>query len=252
MGRSCCSALPLTSSAPLGELAACAYDVRKSEGMNSAATMVPRPNTRDMLAIHQIFRDALGCSPQLVGSVCNDHTDRVETVAAYYANVLALLRAHHDGEDELIWPKLIERVPDQADLVARMQAAHGALAEALADAEQRLAVWVAASDIDNGASLAASLATLGVLCAAHFDEEERRILPLAEQHCTAEEWAELPGHAMRNFGGDRLWLVIGLVREQMPPQEQAEQLEKMPPPVREMWLNGGSDSFERFVADLRR
>src|SRR5437763_8474965 len=174
MGRSCCSALPLSSSAPLGEMAACVRDVRKSEGMNAAATTLPRPDTRDMLAIHQIFRDAFGCSPQLVGSVCNDHSDRVDAVAAYYANVLALLRAHHEGEDELIWPKLIERAPDQRDLVARMEAAHTGLADALADAEQRLRVWVKSPDIDNGASLAASLAMLGVLCAAHFDEEERR------------------------------------------------------------------------------
>jgi len=220
--------------------------------MNAAATMVPRPNTRDMLAIHQIFRDAFGCSPQLVGSVCNDHTDRVETVAAYYANVLALLRAHHEGEDELIWPKLIERVPDQRDLVARMEAAHEGLGEALVEAESRLAAWIASPDIDRGASLAASLAMLGVLCAAHFDEEERRILPLAEQYCTAEEWAELPGHAMRIFAGDRLWLVIGLVREQLPAQALAEQESRMPPPVLEMWQNGGSEQFESFVADLRR
>src|SRR3954454_23896737 len=252
MGRSCCSALPPSSRSRLGELPACGACCRQGGGMNAAATAVARPNTRDMLAIHQVFRDAFGCSPQLVGSVCNERSDRGETVAAYYANVLALLRAHHAGEDELIWPKLIERDPDQGDLVARMEAAHEGLADALVDAEQRLALWVASPDIDNGASLAASLAMLGVLCAAHFDEEERRILPLAEQHCTAEEWAELPGHAMRNFGGDRLWLVIGLVREQLPAHAQAEQLDKMPPPVRDLWLNGGSDRFERFVADLRR
>ena len=219
--------------------------------MNAALT-VPRPNTRDMLAIHQVFRDAFGCSAQLVGSVCNDHSDSVETVAVYYANVLALLRAHHEGEDELVWPKLIERAPDQGELIARMEAAHETLAATLAECEARLAAWIASPDIDHGASLAASLATLGVQCAAHFDEEERRILPLAEQYCTVEEWAELPAHAMRTFAGDRLWLVIGLVREQMPPAAQAMQLEKMPPPVRDMWLNGGSENFERFVADLRR
>ena len=217
----------------------------------NAATTLPRPNTRDMLAIHQIFRDAFGCSPQLVGSVCNDHSDRVETVAAYYANVLALLRAHHEGEDELIWPKLIERAPAEAELIARMEAAHEGLAVTLAEAESRLADWIASPDIDRGASLAASLATLGVLCAAHFDEEERRILPLAEEHCTVEEWAELPGHAMRSFAGDRLWLVLGLVREQLPPAALALQDETMPPPVRDMWQGGGAERFEEFVAALR-
>jgi len=205
-----------------------------------------------MLSIHQIFRDAFGCSPQLVGSVCNERSDRVEPVAAYYANVLAFLRAHHEGEDELIWPKLIERVPDQGDLVARMQAAHEGLAEALAESEKRLAAWTASPDIDHGASLAASLAMLGVLCAAHFDEEERRILPLAEEHITVEEWAELPGHAMRTFAGDRLWLILGLVREQLPPHKRAEQLAKMPPPVREMWEREGQEHFTQFVAELRR
>ena len=218
--------------------------------MNAAPTL-PRPNTRDMLAIHQIFRDAFGCAPQLVGSVCNDRADRVETVAAYYANVLALLRTHHEGEDELIWPKLMERAPEQGELVARMEAAHERLAQALADAESRLAEWVATPDIDRGASLAASLAMLGVLCADHFDEEERRILPLAEEFCTVEEWAELPGHAMRTFAGDRLWLIIGLVREQMPAAARAKQLEMMPPPVRDMWLGGGADRFQDFVGALR-
>jgi hemerythrin-like domain-containing protein len=217
----------------------------------NAATTVPRPNTRDMLAIHQIFRDAFGCSAQLVGSVCNDQSDSVETVAAYYANVLAMLRAHHEGEDELVWPKLIERAPDQGELVARMADAHEGLAVALVEAESRLAAWIASPDIDHGATLAAALASLGVLCAAHFDEEERRVLPLAEEYCTVEEWGELPGHAMRTFSGDRLWLVIGLVREQMPAEAQAMHLEKMPPPVRDMWLNGGRERFEQFVAELR-
>lgn len=218
--------------------------------MNAAVT-VPRPNTRDMLGIHQIFRDAFGCAPQLVGSVCNDRSERVATVAAYYANVLAMLHAHHEGEDELIWPKLVERAPDEADLIARMQSQHAGLLDALTEAERRLQDWITTSDIDHGASLAAALATLGVLCAAHFDEEERRILPLAAEHCTVEEWAELPSHAMRSFTGDRMWLVIGLVQEQMPLSVRSEMEANMPPPVREMWQSDGRKQFEQFVADLR-
>lgn len=218
--------------------------------MNAAVT-VPRPNTRDMLGIHQIFRDAFGCAPQLVGSVCNDHSDRVAAVAAYYANVLALLHAHHEGEDELIWPKLVERAPDDADLIERMQSQHAGLLDALTEAERRLNDWMRSSDIDRGASLAAALATLGVLCAAHFDEEERRVLPLAAEHITVEEWAELPPHAMRSFTGDRLWLVIGLVQEQMPPEVRGEMEANMPPPIREMWHSTGREQFAQFVAALR-
>jgi hypothetical protein len=218
--------------------------------MNAAMTM-PRPNTRDMLGIHQVFRDAFGCAPQLVGSVCNDHSDRVDAVAAYYGNVLAMLHAHHQGEDELIWPKLVQRAANHADVVTRMQEQHEALHEALVESERRLGAWIEHSDIDRGASLAAALATLGVLCSAHFDEEERRILPLAAEWCTVEEWAELPGHAMRSFTGDRLWLVIGLVQEQMSPQARDEQEAKMPAAVREMWQRDGREQFANFVVALR-
>jgi len=218
--------------------------------MNAASTL-DRPNTRDMLGIHQVFRDAFALAPALVGSVCNDHGDRVAAVASYYANVLAMLHVHHEGEDELVWPKLSERAPAQAELIARMQSQHGGLLEALTEAEARLAAWTVDSDIDHGAALAAAIAMLGVLCAAHFDEEERKILPLAAECITVEEWGELPGHAMRNFSGDKIWLVLGLVQEQMPPEARARMEANMPLPVREMWQGSGRAQFESFIAALR-
>jgi hypothetical protein len=218
----------------------------------NAATLVPRPDTRDMLGIHQVFRDAFGLAPQLVGSVCNEHIDaRVEAVAAYYANVLAMLHAHHEGEDELIWPKLLDRAPEQAELIERMQRDHAGLLDALVESERRLASWRVDPGIERGASLAAALATLGVLCAAHFDEEERKVLPLAAEVCTVEEWGELPGHAMRSFSGDRIWLILGLVQEQMPVEARAQMEANMPPPVREMWQGTGRAQFEEFIAALR-
>jgi hemerythrin-like domain-containing protein len=224
--------------------------VGEGKGMNAAMTL-PRPNTRDMLGIHQIFRDAFSLAPQLVGSVCNDHHERVEAVVSYYRNVLALLHAHHEGEDELIWPKLAGRAPDQAELIGRMQSQHEGLLAALVESERRLGEWAASPDIEHGAPLAASVATLGVLCAAHFDEEERRILPLAAEHVSVEEWAELPAHGMRAFGGDKLWLVLGLIQEQMPPEVVAEMEANMPPPVRDMWQGTGRQQFSDFITQLR-
>jgi hypothetical protein len=162
-----------------------------------------------------------------------------------------MLHAHHEGEDELLWPRLVERAPDQGELVERMQAQHAGLLAALADAEAALGTWTDEPDIDRGAALAAALATLGVMCAAHFDEEERRILPLAAETVTVEEWAELPGHAMRTFSGDRIWLVLGLVQEQMPPAAREQMEAGMPAPLREMWQGAGRAQFDAFVSALR-
>jgi hemerythrin-like domain-containing protein len=210
-----------------------------------------KPNTNDMIAVHQVFRDALGCAPQLVGSVCGDRQDRVETVATFYANVLAFLHAHHQGEDELLWPKLLERAPQDAELVQRIAGQHVTVIAALSDAESKLTVWIAQPDIERGAALAAALAVLGAELGEHLDEEERRILPLAADHLSVEEWGELPAHGMRSFTGDKLWLILGLIQEQMPAPAVAAMEAHMPPPVREFWTGEGRPQFTEFVGRLR-
>ncbi|HET7530607.1 MAG TPA: hemerythrin domain-containing protein [Mycobacteriales bacterium] len=216
----------------------------------SAAALV-RPDTSDMIGVHQVFRESLGIAPQLVGSVAEDDPDRVATVAAYYANVLAFLHAHHEGEDELIWPKLVERCPDQAETVRRVAGQHDDVLALLERAESQLAEWQAEPTTDRGATLAAALVTLAVGLSAHLDEEERVILPLAAEHLTVEEWAELPSHGMRSFRGDRIWLIMGLIREQMTDAQRAAMDVAMPPPVREFWTTVGQAQFTAFVADLR-
>lgn len=215
-------------------------------------TTVLKPNTSDMVGVHQVFRDAFGCAPQLVGSVCGERTERADVVGSYYANVLDFLRVHHQGEDELLWPKLVARVPDQADMVRRIAGQHDGVTAALADAEERLSAWRAVPDIERGSSLAAALALLGVVLGAHLDEEERRILPLAADHLSVEEWGELPAHGMRSFTGDKLWLILGLIQEQMPAPAIAAMEAHMPEPVREFWTTSGRPQFEAFVAELRR
>ncbi|MDQ1685354.1 MAG: hypothetical protein QOC82_2091 [Frankiaceae bacterium] len=204
-----------------------------------------------MVRLHRVFREALGCAAQIVGSASTDDPDRVACVAAYYSNVLAFLRVHHEGEDELLWPKLIERAPAQADLVERIAGQHEGVLTWLHTAEARLAEWVADPNIDRGASLASALATLGAELVLHLDEEERHILPLAAEYLTVEEWGELPAHGMRNFSGDRMWLVLGLIQEQMTPEGVAAMNAHMPPPVREFWTTSGHAQFQAFVAQLR-
>src|SRR4051794_7977768 len=92
----------------------------QGRGMTETTAAPARPNTREMVAVHQVFRDAFGCAAPLVGSASGENPERVALVASFYANVLAFLHAHHQGEDELIWPKLVERAPADAALVMRI------------------------------------------------------------------------------------------------------------------------------------
>ena len=62
---------------------------------------------------------------------------------------------------------------------------------------------------------------------------------------------ELPGHGMKTFTGDKLWLIIGLIREQMTPSQVAAMDAHMPPPVAQFWATSGQTLYTDFVADLR-
>jgi hemerythrin-like domain-containing protein len=211
-----------------------------------------RPDTRDMIAVHAVFRDALGAAPRIVGGASRNDPDHAENVAAYYANVLAFLNVHHEGEDALLWPKLLERCPVEAARVQEIADQHQDLTVLIALAEAQLVEWRKKPDTDHGAKLAGALVLLGRELSAHLDQEEIFVLPLAAEHLTVEEWGEFPAHGMQHFQGDKIWVLLGLLFEAMPPGQPEVALAHMPPPVVEFWSNLGRSMFEEFIADVRR
>jgi hemerythrin-like domain-containing protein len=213
-------------------------------------TAPPLADTADMAQVHRVFREAIAAATALIGSAVGD-ADRVERVSTYYDNVLRFLDAHHGGEDAILWPLLCERAPGQAAEVMAVADEHERVHHALDVAAERLAAWRASGDLDAGASLAGSLAELGAALVHHLDDEERFVVPLAAQHVTAPEWGQLPTHAMRSFDGDKLWLILGLVIEQMRPEQIEMMRMHMPPPLVEMWDVVGRRQFDEFVAALR-
>jgi iron-sulfur cluster repair protein YtfE (RIC family) len=211
-----------------------------------------RPDTRDMLAVHKVFRDALAAAPKIVGAASSADPEHAANVASFYANVLAFLHVHHEGEDELVWPKLLERAPEQAARVQEIADQHDTVTERLAVAEQELASWAEKPDVDHGAKLAGALVLLARDLVPHLDQEEAFVLPLVEAHLTVEEYAELPVHGMQHFSGDKVWVLLGLLFEAMPPEQREETLAHMPPPVADFWVNAGRPMFDEFIADVRR
>ena len=211
-----------------------------------------RPDTRDMLAVHKVFRDALAAAPKIVGAASSSDREHAANVASFYANVLAFLHVHHEGEDALVWPKLLERAPEQAARVQEIAGQHDTVTERLAVAEQELASWAEKPDVDHGAKLAGALVMLARDLIPHLDQEETFVLPLIEAHLTAEEYAELPAHGMQHFSGDKVWVLLGLLFEAMPPVQREMTLAHMPPPVADFWVNAGRPMFDEFIADVRR
>ncbi|HVT41516.1 MAG TPA: hemerythrin domain-containing protein [Acidimicrobiales bacterium] len=209
----------------------------------------PRPDTSDMVAVHKALRGALGSGAQRVRDVDPSDAARRELIADYYDNILWFLDVHHNGEEELVFPRVRERNPDAAAVVDTMEGQHHEVVQLLKDAGVSRTAW-ASGDDSAQATLANQLQALSDATNAHLDQEEAQLLPLCADCLTVEEWAEMPGHALRQYQGDKVWLVLGLIMEQRNAEEQAVMLEGMPPPVSQMWRDMGSDAFQKLAATV--
>ena len=95
------------------------------------------------------------------------------------------------------------------------------------------------------------LASLDLALLPHLDEEEREVLPIAALCINVAEWGELASHGMGAFTGDKPWLVLGLIQEQMTADQVADMEAHMPPPMAEFWATAGRPMFVQYVGELR-
>jgi hypothetical protein len=211
---------------------------------------LPLADTSDMIEMHRVFRNCFGPASQLVGSVTAGDSDMAAIVASYYANVLRLLRIHHEGEDVLLTPKLLERNPGQTELIERVASEHIDVIASMDEAEQRLAAWSKDIDGPTRIELIGALERLDAGLTPHLDAEEAEILPIAAKCMNVAEWGSLPSHGMQHFDGDKPWLIIGLIRDEMSADHLAAMDAHMPPPVAAMWAESGQAMFTKFMSRL--
>jgi len=210
-------------------------------------------DTSDMVGLHQVFRDALAAAPQLLGDGASGDAARVQTVAGFYDTVLRLLHTHHQGEDELMTPLLAARcTPQEAAAITRIAGQHADVLADLTAAETTLAAWRTDPDPTARSAALAALTQLEASLCPHLDEEEHVVLPIAARHLNVAEWGQLPEHGMKAFQGDDLWLVLGLVQEQMPAPAIADMEAHLPPPLLQAWHTHGKQVFTDRIAAVRR
>jgi len=208
-------------------------------------------DTRDMKWVHDAFRRALADAPGQIASVEDGDTERARNLASYLGEVLWLLHAHHNGEDELLYPLLAERVPESKDLFSQMEAQHAAVALRIEGAQEAAERFGKSGSTEDGQALASACRSLLDEVAGHLTEEEEEVVPIASRTVTAEEWGALPAHVLSHYSGSRLWLPLGLATEMFPDDVRAQVFVHVPPPVSEMWFGFGSDAFTKEMATIR-
>src|SRR5215470_5984870 len=128
-------------------------------------------DVRDMAIVHRTFRKAYSESAQLVRAAPTPSPGRVTFLADHIDFAIKALHIHHEGEDELLYPKLIERVPEQAPMTEEVEHEHQLIATALDEASAACAAWRQRPSAETGDALAAALDKLNAVAQRHLDDE---------------------------------------------------------------------------------
>ena len=157
--------------------------------------------------------------------------------------MLDYLHHHHVSEDEGVWPRVLAKRPEAAELVQQMAGEHILLAEA-ADVVRSSAAACAADPTDTAwqelhdAVVAMQDATL-----PHLEHEEREAMPLVVDVLDDEDWKWLDRNYFRkgmSFGDSAVGLMWML--DDLPPEYAAVVRSEIPSPI--VWvmslMKGGS------------
>lgn len=202
-----------------------------------------RPDTSEMVMVHNAFRSHFRALPDLVRGVDTGDIARARRVVAFFEEMSNGLHNHHTTEDELMWPILLDRAPTDHELVLRMEEQHERIAELNAIAATQSKVFATAADPAVRAEFAETLAAIAAALDEHMGEEERHILPLVEQVLSVLEWNAIGETARAHIPKDRQLVFFGFMLQASTPDERRRFLQEVPLLARLMWRLVGKRAY---------
>ncbi|MBL1078854.1 hemerythrin domain-containing protein [Nocardia sp. 2] len=212
-------------------------------------TTVQAPAIGQMAVIHRGFRKGLAAAPGLVrGLRAGDH-GRIGIVTDHVRDLMDTLHIHHSGEDELLWPLLRERAPEDAARIQLMADQHGQVDELVRQVTTLLPLVTADLGVYRE-DLAGRLEELAKVLDEHMTVEETELLPIVARHITAAEWNRLGEHGLAKTAKSKRLLTLSRILDNATPEERRLFLKDVPAPIRILWKLVGKRQLARADAKL--
>jgi hemerythrin-like domain-containing protein len=208
-------------------------------------------DVRDMAIVHHTFRNVYEESARLVRAAPVPSPGRVTFLADHIDFALAALHHHHEGEDELLYPKLIERVPEQAPMTEQVEHEHELIKTALDAASAASSAWRKQPSAETGEALAAALDQLNEAVQPHLDDEEQKVVPLAAVTFTQQEWDEMGRHGAAWIPRDKRGIAFGMMLEPLSQADRSHMMRNLPTPVRMLYPLLIERPWKKYAATLR-
>jgi hemerythrin-like domain-containing protein len=180
----------------------------------------PMADSRDMIVVHDMFRREFTAIPALVSEVREGDTALVANVSDHVGWMVKFLHSHHEGEDMLVWPRLVERCPTETEpLIFTMEVQHHALAEALDDLKAKTLDWRRTSAAEERDAVAGAATDLLPRIAEHLDLEELKVLSLIDSYLTEKEWKQVGGSGLKKMSFGQLKVAFGMILHDATPEQ---------------------------------
>jgi len=204
-----------------------------------------------MAIVHRVFRQAYEEAARLVRARPTPSPGRVTFLADHIDLVVGGLHIHHQDEDELLFPKLIERAPEQAAMTGQVEQQHEIIATAVDATLAACATWRRQPTAETGEALAAALDHLNAVVQPHLDDEEQKVVPLAAVTLTQEEWDALGKRGMNSIPRNKRGLAAGMMLEALDEDDRAFMMKDVPAPLRMLFPLMVARPWKKYAATLR-
>ena len=208
-------------------------------------------DVRDMAIVHRTFRKASQEAARLVRAAPAPSPARVTFLADHIDFGIMMLHVHHEGEDELLYPKLIERVPDQAPMTEQVDHEHQTIKIALDASSAACAAWRQRPTAETGEAASASLDHLDEVVQPHLDDEEQKIVPLAAVTLTQQEWDAMAKHGVTQMPRNMRGVAFGMMLEPLDQADRTYMMKHLPAPVRLLYPLLIDRPYQKYAATLR-
>ncbi len=208
-------------------------------------------DVRMMVVAHTNFRRELKlAAPAVLRARPGDHR-RADEVADHIDLWTGLVAHHHAIEDELLWDRLVTRLPERtAALVHLMESQHERVHQLLDGCRPLVSSWRASASLADATRLSDHLIQLVAALCEHLDAEETDVLPLMARHVTVSEWEEFTQRGMESIPKGMLLTGFGMMLYEGDPDALAPEIAKLPAPLRPILPPLSRWAFRRYARRL--
>lgn len=147
-------------------------------------------DTRAMAIVHTALRRDLERARETLSRHPAPADRQRRAIARHVLWLMDFLHHHHTGEDEGLWPLVLERAPSVAPLLDSFEADHARIATAMQSLIDAALAYTESESEDARAELVGALNALGEVLYPHLDREVAEGMPVVSAAITEREWQQ--------------------------------------------------------------